>query len=104
MERANAIIRSAMIPPMIPVLGAFDDIILWGFILSYLKEDLDRYVISQEGGNGARKYSGRDVVDAEYTVDGGSGQSDGSDAVHSGSADAGGEGSYATEAEKERTV
>ena len=57
-----------LIPPMIPVLGAFDDLILWAFILVYLGDDLERYMIPQEGGSAASKYRGRDVVDAQYSV------------------------------------
>jgi len=60
-----------LIPPVVPVFGALDDIILWVFIIVHLKDELDRYTIPQEGGNGASKYSGKDVLDVEYTVEDG---------------------------------
>ena len=32
-----------IIPPIIPVFGFLDDVVLWLFILYYLRDQLDRY-------------------------------------------------------------
>ena len=58
-----------LIPPIVPVFGFLDDVILWAFILVHLKDELDRYAIPQEGGSGADMYTGRDVLEADYTVE-----------------------------------
>ena len=58
-----------LIPPIIPVFGFLDDIVLWAFILVHLKDELDKYAVPQEGGSGADKYSGRDILEADYTVE-----------------------------------
>ena len=58
-----------LIPPIVPVFGFLDDVILWAFILVHLKDELDRYAIPQEGGSGADRYTGRDVLEADYTVE-----------------------------------
>ncbi|MDD3290281.1 MAG: DUF1232 domain-containing protein [Eubacteriales bacterium] len=60
-----------LIPPIIPVFGFFDDAILWGFIISYLKDELDRYwVDNRPGGTPAEKFSGKNIVDnVDYTVE-----------------------------------
>ncbi|HPF19122.1 MAG: DUF1232 domain-containing protein [Bacillota bacterium] len=60
-----------LIPPIIPVFGFFDDMILWGFIISYLKDELDRYwVDDRAGGAPADQFSGKNIVDnVDYTVE-----------------------------------
>ena len=55
-----------LIPPIIPVFGWLDDLILWIFILDHLKTELDRYDVSAP--NSVSKYRGRNVVDVTYTV------------------------------------
>lgn len=56
-----------LIPPMIPVLGFLDDLILWLFILSYLKDDLDRYWVDERSPS--KKFSGKNIIDnVTYTV------------------------------------
>lgn len=62
-----------LIPPIIPVFGFLDDLILWLFILDYLKEELDKYWIGKDPAtnvkNGKQKYRGKNVVDGvEYEV------------------------------------
>lgn len=67
-----------LIPPVIPVFGFLDDLILWLFILDYLKDELDQYWeagadSSVKGAepvrNAGKKYRGKNVVDGvEYEV------------------------------------
>ena len=59
------------IPPFIPVFGFFDDLILWGFIISYLKDELDKYwVDDRTNGSSREKFSGKNIVDnVDYTVE-----------------------------------
>lgn len=62
-----------LIPPIVPVFGFLDDLILWLFILDYLKEELDQYWVGKDPAtnvrNGKKKYRGKDVVDGvEYEV------------------------------------
>lgn len=55
-----------------PVLGfsVIDDLVLWGAILNYLSEELDRYV--EAGGSAMaearRKYKGSDIIEGEARV------------------------------------
>lgn len=60
-----------LIPPFIPVFGFLDDAILWAFIISYLKDELDRYwVDDRAGGNPMEKFKGKNIVDnVDYTVE-----------------------------------
>ena len=57
-----------LIPPLIPVFGWFDDILIWIALLYFMGPDLDKYV-SQSSGN-AKKYNYKDsdVTEAEFTV------------------------------------
>ncbi|MBR0139181.1 MAG: DUF1232 domain-containing protein [Firmicutes bacterium] len=57
-----------LIPPVIPVFGILDDLVLWIFILHYLKDELDA---CEPAGGGSQKpagYSDKDIIDVEYTV------------------------------------
>ena len=58
------------IPAVIPVFGFLDDFILWAFIISYLKDELDKYWEAPPGSqNYASKFKGKDIVDnVEFTV------------------------------------
>lgn len=59
-----------LIPPIIPVLGMLDDIVLWLFILSYLKDELDKYWVGDEKiEKAAKKYRGKNVInDVNFEV------------------------------------
>lgn len=62
-----------LIPPIIPVFGFLDDLILWLFILYYLKDELDRYWMGEAPGmsekQAKKKYRGKNMVDGvEYEV------------------------------------
>ena len=56
-----------LIPPIIPVFGFLDDIILWLFILSSLKDVLDRYWQTEGMENDRRdpkaRYPGKHLID-----------------------------------------
>lgn len=60
-----------LIPPMVPIFGFLDDAILWAFIISYLKDDLDRYWIDEKNSSPyAKKFYGKNIVDnVDYTVE-----------------------------------
>ena len=59
-----------LIPAVIPVFGFLDDFILWAFILSYLKDELDKHWdAGSKGQNYAAKFKGKNIVDnVEFTV------------------------------------
>ena len=62
-----------LIPPIIPVFGFLDDLILWLFILYYLRDELDKYWTGEDAGKRNRdmrkKYRGKNIVDGvEYEV------------------------------------
>ncbi|WP_130861028.1 YkvA family protein [Bacilliculturomica massiliensis] len=62
-----------LIPPIIPVFGFLDDLILWLFILYYLRDELDKYWTGEDAGKRDRdlkkKYRGKNIVDGvEYEV------------------------------------
>lgn len=72
-----------LIPPIVPVFGFLDDLILWLYILDYLKNELDRYW--EDGGaesaghvrDAQKKYRGKNIVDGvEYEVREDEGHSD----------------------------
>ena len=46
-----------IIPPIIPVFGFLDDVVLWLFILYYLRDQLDRYDVPHS-----------EALDVNYTV------------------------------------
>lgn len=60
-----------LIPPMIPVFGFLDDFVLWAFILSYLKDELDKYWDSSpKGQDYASKFKKKNIIDnVEFTVE-----------------------------------
>lgn len=52
------------IPEPILLFGVVDDIVLWTFILWYLKDELDRYWIKEEGDEkSSEKYRGKNIID-----------------------------------------
>lgn len=62
-----------LIPPIIPVFGFLDDLILWLFILYYLRDELDKYWTGEDAVKRDRdlkkKYRGKNIVDGvEYEV------------------------------------
>ena len=57
-----------LIPPVIPVLGFLDDVIIWALLLRYLGEDLDSYNIHDPRSNSSEKYRDKNVIDVSYDV------------------------------------
>lgn len=60
-----------LIPPFIPVFGFLDDLVLWGFIISYLKDELDKYWSDgSDGESYSDKFKGKNIVDnVDFTVE-----------------------------------
>ena len=55
--------------PILPVAW-LDDVLLWIFILWYLRKELDKYWMGEKPKDYSQKYRGKNVVDdVEYTVD-----------------------------------
>ncbi len=59
-----------LIPPIVPVFGFLDDVVLWALILYYLRDVLDRYDVPSPGpGPFAKKKRGdKDAIDVTFTV------------------------------------
>lgn len=57
-----------LIPPIIPVFGFLDDIVLWAFLISFLKDELDRYDVQAPASDPSVKYKDKNVVDVNYAV------------------------------------
>ncbi len=57
-----------LIPPVIPVFGILDDIVLWAFILHFLRDELDAYESAVGGAAKPKEYRDKDIIDVEYTV------------------------------------
>ena len=65
-----------LIPPLIPVFGWLDDVVIWLAIIYFLRDELDKYAPEDEEQKQAksalrrvmRSFSGKDVYDVNYTV------------------------------------
>lgn len=59
-----------LIPPLIPLFGWFDDILLWIAILYFLGPELDRHIPQTKtpAGNKKYRYKDEDVHEVEFTV------------------------------------
>jgi len=58
-----------LIPIAILPVSWLDDVLLWLFILWYLRHELDRYWLGEKPKNLSKKYNGKNVVDdVEYEV------------------------------------
>ncbi|MGI6752038.1 MAG: YkvA family protein [Anaerovoracaceae bacterium] len=51
-----------LIPPFVPVFGFLDDLILWGFLIYYLRDELDRYWIGEKEVPPSKKYRGKRII------------------------------------------
>ena len=59
-----------LIPPILIPIGFLDDIVLWIFILWYLRKELDQYWMGKDSKDYSKKYRGKTILDdVEYTVD-----------------------------------
>lgn len=52
-----------LVPEPILLFGAIDDIVLWTFILWYLKDELDRYWLGDDTVKPEKKYRGKTIID-----------------------------------------
>ena len=58
-----------LIPIVIFPVAWMDDVLLWLFILWYLRHELDRYWLGEKPKDFSKKYNGKNVVDdVEYEV------------------------------------
>ena len=57
-----------LIPPLVPVFGWLDDVLIWVAILYFMGKELDRYVPSRTGNNKKYRYKDSDVTEADFTV------------------------------------
>lgn len=52
-----------LIPAPILIFGVLDDIMLWTFIIWYLKSELDQYWIGPSQVEPAKKFRGKTIID-----------------------------------------
>ena len=52
-----------LIPEPILIFGVLDDIVLWTFIIWYLKSELDKYWIETDQVKPAEKFRGKNIID-----------------------------------------
>ncbi len=52
-----------LIPEPILIFGVVDDIVLWTFIIWYLKNELDHYWIETDQVKPAEKFRGKNIID-----------------------------------------
>lgn len=52
-----------LIPEPILMFGIVDDIVLWTFIIWYLKEELDRYWLGDDEVKPTKKFRGKNIID-----------------------------------------
>ncbi len=58
-----------IIPPILFPIAWIDDLILWIWILWYLRETLDKYWMGEKNVNYSKKYKNKTIIDdAEYEV------------------------------------
>ena len=66
---AYVIMPVDLIPIAILPVSWLDDVLLWLFILWYLRHELDRYWLGEKPKDFSKKYNGKNVVDdVEYEV------------------------------------
>ncbi len=56
-----------LIPPVIPVIGFLDDIIIWGIILYMLKDTLDTYWMGEKPVDYSKRYKDA-IEDVDFEV------------------------------------
>ena len=58
-----------LIPEPILIFGIVDDIVLWTFIIWYLKDELDKYWLGEDEVKPKKKYRGKNIIeDVNYEV------------------------------------
>ena len=59
-----------LIPPLVPVFGWLDDVLLWIAILYFMGPELDKHIPENTaaGGNKKYRYKDEDVQEVDFTV------------------------------------
>lgn len=52
-----------LIPTPILIFGLIDDLVIWGFIIYYLREELDKYWLGEEEVNLKKEFRGKEIID-----------------------------------------
>ena len=52
-----------LVPEPILLVGIIDDIVLWSFLLWYLKDELDKYWLGDDAEVVEKKYRGKNIID-----------------------------------------
>jgi uncharacterized membrane protein YkvA (DUF1232 family) len=52
-----------LIPAPILIFGFVDDLVLWGFIIYYLKDELDRYWLGEKEIKPEERFHGKKIID-----------------------------------------
>jgi uncharacterized membrane protein YkvA (DUF1232 family) len=52
-----------LIPAPILIFGFVDDLVLWGFIIWYLKTELDKYWLGEKEEKPEQKFRGKKIID-----------------------------------------
>lgn len=52
-----------LIPAPILIFGVVDDLLLWTFIIWYLKDELDKYWLGEDEVKPAEKYRGKKIIE-----------------------------------------
>lgn len=52
-----------LIPEPVLMFGIIDDIVLWTFLIYYLREELDRYWLGEKEVSPARRFRGKKIID-----------------------------------------
>lgn len=59
-----------LIPAPILIFGFVDDLVLWGFIIYYLKDELDKYWLGEKEVRPEEKFNGKKIIDdVNYEVE-----------------------------------
>ncbi len=52
-----------LIPNPILLFGIIDDIVIWGFIIYYLRDELDKYWLGEKGVDLKKEFRGKKIID-----------------------------------------
>ncbi len=58
-----------LIPAPILIFGFVDDLVIWGFIIYYLRDELDKYWFGEKSVDLKKEFRGKDIIDdVEFEV------------------------------------
>ncbi len=58
-----------LIPNPILLFGIIDDIVIWGFIIYYLRDELDKYWLGDDGVDLKKEFRGKKIInDVKFEV------------------------------------